>query len=252
MGILKKLIFPPRCAACRCLVPFDGAGGEQALCRDCRGEWELEKLVRCPDCRRAMIDCRCMPDMIRNAGCAGLVRLVSYDSDRPESTVNRATNNLKRIKDADAFDFFASQLLLPIQNRLDEFELDMADMTVTFCPRRRSAVREHGFDQAEQLAKSLAALGGAEFETLLLRRRFIFEREQKHLTAAERLQNAGQAVRLTKAGRQAAGKRVILIDDVVTTGATFSACADLLRLAGVQLVIGACIAVVVRKPRGVD
>ena len=243
MGILKKLIFPPRCAACRCLLPYDGAGGEQALCRDCRGEWELEKLVRCPDCRRAMIDCRCMPDMIRNAGCAGLVRLVSYDPARPESAVNRATNNLKRIKDADAFDFFASQLLLPIQNRLDEFELDMTDI----CPRRRSAVREHGFDQAEQLAQSLSKLSGAEFETLLLRRRFVFEREQKHLTAAERLQNAGRAVRLSKAGRQAALERVILIDDVVTTGATFSACADLLRHAGVQLVIGACLAVAVKK-----
>ena len=199
-----------------------------------------------------MIDCRCMPDMIRNAGCAGLVRLASYDPARPEGVVNRAVYNIKKIKDADAFDFLALQLLYPIQKRLEEFELDMAEMTVTFCPRRRSARRKYGLDQSEQLARRLAALGGAGFETLLERRRFAVDREQKRLTAAERLQNSSRAVCLTKAGQKSAGRRVILVDDVVTTGATFAACADLLRGAGVQLVIGACLAVAVKKPRGKD
>jgi predicted amidophosphoribosyltransferase len=252
VSILKKLVFPPRCVACRCLLPFDGEGGERALCLDCRAEWEIEKLTRCPDCRRAMLDCRCMPDMIRNAGCAGLVRLVSYDPARPEGAANRITHNIKRIKDSDAFDFLTAQLLMPIQKRLEEFELEITDMTVTFCPRRHSARRKYGFDQSEQLARRLATLGGAKFVALLERRHTIFDREQKRLTAAERLENTSRAVRLTRAGCQAAGERVILLDDVVTTGATFSACADLLRGAGVQLVIGACLAVAVKKPRVKD
>ncbi len=194
-----------------------------------------------------MIDCRCMPDMVKNAGCAGMLRLCAYNTSNSKGAVNSVVNNLKRIRDRDYFDFFAGQLIPPLEKMLSEFELDLSDTVVTFCPRRRSAVRDHGFDQSEELARRIAARSGARFEVLLERRPFHISREQKHLDSTGRYENSRNAVRLTLEGAEAAGERVILIDDIVTTGATISAAADLLRSAGVQLVIAACLATAVKR-----
>jgi ComF family protein len=188
-----------------------------------------------------------MPDMVRNAGCAGMVRLSGYNPANNKCAVNSVINNLKRIRDRDNFNFFAAQLILPLRKMLEEFELDLCDTVITFCPRRRSAVRGHGFDQSEELARRIAERSGARFEILLERRPFNLSREQKHLDAAGRFENSRHAVRLTPEGYDAAGERIILIDDIVTTGATISAAADLLRSAGVQFVIAACLATAVRR-----
>jgi ComF family protein len=242
MRIAGRLIFPPRCASCRELLPFDAEGGGSVLCPDCRSEWELEKLAACPICGKSMIDCRCMPEMISESGCACLVKLVSYDPARAGGAVNSIINNLKRIRDRDYFDFFASQLMMPVRKILEDFELDPCDVVITFCPRRRSVRRGIGFDQSEELARRMAELGGAEFKTLIGRRPFHFVLEQKRLNAAGRRENARRSMSIVGDGREAAGRYVILIDDIVTTGATISVCADLLRKAGAQLVFAACLA----------
>ncbi len=241
---MRKLLFPPRCAACRELLPHDGRGGEVVLCRECRGEWEMAKISSCMFCGMPMIDCRCMPEILSRAGVAGFVKLTSYDPAQGDGAVNSIVNNLKRIKNKDNFDFFASQLLPRLKNILSEFELDPSDAVVTFCPRRRSARRDYGFDQAEQLALSISNQSGARFETMLRRSLLVPSREQKYLTAKERYDNSIRALSLSaKPARSAAGYPIILVDDMVTTGATLSACAALLRSAEAPLVIAACLAV---------
>ena len=107
---LARLAFPPRCISCRELLPHDAEGGDLVICFDCRGEWEREKLRKCPLCNRAMMDCICMPDNLRNSGCASLFRLVEYDADNFFGAVNSIVNNLKRTNDIDDFEFFADLL----------------------------------------------------------------------------------------------------------------------------------------------
>ncbi len=241
---MRKLIFPPRCAACRELLTHDGLGGEVVLCRACRGEWERAKISPCSCCGLSMIDCRCMPEGLSGVGVAGFVKLTAYDPSQGDGAVNSIVNNLKRINNKDNFFFFASQLSARLRSILSEFELDPSDVFVTFCPRRRSAKRDCGFDQAEQLALLISKQSGARFEAMLRRRPFTPSREQKYLTAKERYENSIRALSLCdKAARSAAGYPIILVDDMVTTGATISACAALLRSAGAPLVIAACLAV---------
>lgn len=242
-----KLVFPPHCAACRTLLPFDGDGGEVALCLDCRAAFERAKIACCPFCGAAMLDCRCLPPSLERAGVIELIRLAEYDSSWRQDereVINRIVNNLKKTNSRDAFDFLASQLVLPLRRRLGERGVELSECVICCCPRRASAKYEHGFDQAEQLAKSIAAHSGAEYSRLLARRPFSESREQKMLTAAERYENVKDAIRPTSAAKKISGRTVLLVDDVVTTGATLAACAEILRDAGAGALFAACIAAV--------
>lgn len=96
-------------------------------------------------------------------------------------------------------------------------------------PKRK---RERGFDQAALLAAGVASLCGMELgEGWLERTRWT--EPQAHLGRRARLANIEGAFR---AGAAVAGRRVLVLDDVMTTGATLAACAHALRAAGAKAV----------------
>lgn len=240
-GYIHKLIFPPRCAACRELLPFDAEGGDSVLCPECRGEWEKEKLRKCPECGRAMIDCICMPDNLRNAGCAAIFRLTEYDADNFYGTVNSVVNNLKRSNDKDYFDFFAQQISAALRIKLEKYAIDPTEVVVTYAPRSRSARSIYGFDQSELLATNVAHYMGAELKHLIRRRFRLLDCRQKKLGVQGRELNARRALSAAKCKHDIKGKTVVVVDDVITTGATTSVCVEILRRMGVGTVFCTCI-----------
>jgi ComF family protein len=90
--------------------------------------------------------------------------------------------------------------------------------------------REREFNQAERLARRLAVAAGIPLNVRVLRR-VQPTRTQTQLTRAERTANMRRAFAL-QADQSVQGQRLILIDDVLTTGATASACARVLRAGG--------------------
>jgi competence protein ComFC len=95
-------------------------------------------------------------------------------------------------------------------------------------PLHRSRLRRRGFNQAELLARGVARKINAPVSgTLQVVRR---TRDQVELTAAGRRANVAGAFR----ARGRLRGRVLLIDDVFTTGATMSACAETLLRAGAR------------------
>lgn len=92
--------------------------------------------------------------------------------------------------------------------------------------------RERGYNQAALLARGLADLTGAPYQSNLLRRTR-YTVSQVGLNASERRDNVQGAF---QAVRQAAGRNLMLIDDVCTTGSTLEACAQALKLAGAERV----------------
>jgi predicted amidophosphoribosyltransferase len=96
-------------------------------------------------------------------------------------------------------------------------------------PPAPSRLRRRGFDPAGELAGTLAELLGAPLEPCLARRG---GRRQVGRRRAERL---GQPPRIHATGT--APRSIILVDDVLTTGATLSACAQALRAAGAARVV---------------
>jgi len=94
-------------------------------------------------------------------------------------------------------------------------------------PRRR---RERGFNQAELLAGELSAGTGLEVASgALVRRKDTAP--QAGLSAAQRRENVAGAFAVRKRA-QIADRVVVVVDDVLTTGATALACARALREGG--------------------
>lgn len=92
--------------------------------------------------------------------------------------------------------------------------------------------RERGFNQAALLAAHLAAASGLPWKPRWLSRRR-GTRPQTELTAGERRANVARAF---AASPRAGGAHVVLVDDILTTGATAAECARTLRAAGARAV----------------
>ncbi len=90
--------------------------------------------------------------------------------------------------------------------------------------------REREFNQSERLARRLSAATGIPVDDAALQR-IEPTRTQTQLTRKERAANVRSAF-ATRPGCRLNGERVVLVDDVLTTGATTSACACLLLKAG--------------------
>jgi competence protein ComFC len=90
--------------------------------------------------------------------------------------------------------------------------------------------REREFNQAEILARHLSAATKIPLNTKLLRR-VAFTMTQTRLTKQQRAANMRGAFAVRN-GVKLAGEKIVLVDDVFTTGATTSACAQALKAAG--------------------
>jgi predicted amidophosphoribosyltransferase len=107
-------------------------------------------------------------------------------------------------------------------------------LAVTWVPAHRTRTVERGFDQAELLARELAGLTALPAAPLLRRTRATAR--QSGLHGAERAANVSDAFQLRPgADRVLTGfKRVVIVDDVYTTGETLNHCASVLSEAGVD------------------
>jgi ComF family protein len=115
-------------------------------------------------------------------------------------------------------------------------------------PLHKVRERERGFNQAELLAKRLAKRLKLPHEGILLVRKR--PRPDKHLLTERERWEAVRGAFATQAGSLIDKKRVLLVDDVMTTGATLDACAKALREAGAAEV--GCVTVaraILRNPR---
>lgn len=133
-----------------------------------------------------------------------------------------AANAVHRFKYGDArylAEFFISFLELPEAWALD------AIVPVPLHKRRR---RRRGYNQSALLAEALSARTGVPVREDLLRR-IRYTKTQTALNAKRRMRNLRGAF---EASPEAKGMRLLLIDDVRTTGATLSECARALRAAG--------------------
>jgi ComF family protein len=104
------------------------------------------------------------------------------------------------------------------------------DAVLVPVPLHPKRLAERGYNQAALLAQELARVSGHECRPRLLSRARATER-QVGKARSDRLTNIVDAFRV----RQRAARRAILVDDVVTTGATVRACAQALTRGGVEL-----------------
>ena len=230
------LIFPRKCALCGEIIELYRPG---ELCEDCFALYEKRTSVRCPVCRRDAGSCVCSRLRVRNLG-ANVTALGFYKSAGDE--VGRLIYSFKREYSRDLTRFFSRSLASAVMR----FSAgNVSDAIVTFPPRSASALRKYGFDHARALARETARYLGADFARTLVRRG---GSEQKKLDAAEREKNVG-GVFEALSERAVAGRRVILVDDVATTGATLAEAARVLLASGAVDVRFAVLFLTEKKPQ---
>lgn len=104
-------------------------------------------------------------------------------------------------------------------------------------PLHRVKERERGFNQSAYLSKGISLVTGQKVEPGLLQRKR-YTSSQTRLTIDERKANVNDAFHT----RPVKGKSIILVDDVMTTGATIEACARVLKQSGASEVFAAAAA----------
>ena len=119
--------------------------------------------------------------------------------------------------------------------------------TVTWVPVSPRRLRQRGYDQARLLAESACRLW--ETKPLPLLRKTVHNPAQSGLKeAAARRANVLGAYGLRK-GVSVEGQRILLLDDIITTGATVSECARELLSAGAKEVVCGCVAAAGRESK---
>ena len=112
--------------------------------------------------------------------------------------------------------------------------------TVTWVPVSRKRLRRRGFDQAELLCRSACRLWGVTPVRLLVKETDNPPQSGLREAAARRANVLG--VYAPAPGADIAGRRVLLMDDICTTGATLRECARVLRQSGAADVVCAVVA----------
>lgn len=112
-----------------------------------------------------------------------------------------------------------------------------ADVVIPI-PLHRRKFRERGYNQAEAIARGIAEATSIPLQTNLIRRRK-FTETQTQLNLEQRKENMEDAFELNANRTNEVKKNILLVDDVITTGATIVSCAQELLNAGAASIIAA-------------
>lgn len=225
---VRELIFPSLCVICS-----EPSGGD-ALCADCLAKYAREREQKCPRCNREAALCECgnaLPGII----CSTFYTHYGQDSARVTETLLYI---LKTKRCDKLCEFFAREVSVQLMHYILKCGRSASDYTLTYIPRSCDALERYGFDHAEKVAARISRLTGIKLEKYLKR---CGGTEQKKLSAEGRFENARQSL-LAEPGKAPAGKRIILFDDIVTTGAGLSRGSEILLGAGALEVVPAVIA----------
>lgn len=238
---LLDLLFPSRCVHC-------GASGA-LLCGACAGAIHAPPAPRCDRCDRPLFGaagphCPLCAALLREAGRPALERIVfATEYAGPAGSAIRALKFRRQ-----------RRLALPLALLLADAarRAGLAPDVIVPMPLHVKRRRERGYNQAELLARPLARTLHAPLAAHALARTRATQ-PQTRLSRRDRLANVAGAFALTSptAAALLAGKRVVLVDDVTTTGATLGAAADALLAARPAAVWALAVACPMRWSDGV-
>jgi ComF family protein len=126
-----------------------------------------------------------------------------------------------------------------------EGEILAADVVVPV-PLHHDRERQRGFNQAGLISRPLARRLGLPHKSMLLMR--TRPRPNKQVLSLEERWESVRGAFATRPGSQVDNTRVLLVDDVMTTGATLDACARALLESGAKSVLGLTVARAARNP----
>lgn len=224
----------PFCVHCKQKLSKDAS----VFCPLCLSRYKNASLRNCSRCANVLSRCTCVNDYLDTHLVHRLIKVIRYVPSLEDMPQNRLIFSLKRENRADVADFCASALAEAVKASIANYK----DFVLTYVPRRSREKRKYGVDQAEILAKHLGALLKIPVLSTL---QSLAKAPQKKLSAVDRRKNALFAPRV---GMSLAGKRILLVDDIVTTGASMGSAAVTVKGMGAKEIVGVCFAIAYRDP----
>lgn len=208
------LLFPPRCALCD--------RGGVLLCDDCANTLPPADGDRCE---------RCWMPVARATVCRHCYqRPPAFASIRAAFVMDGPARRLAHELKYEGLTSLAEPMAALIATCSNATEADI----VVPVPLHRARERSRGYNQAAELAKHLSAALQLPYEARATRRTRDTAPLARTMHRDERRAIVAGAFGADR--RRVEGRRVLLVDDVVTTGATLDACASALREAGASSV----------------
>jgi len=229
---LLDLLFPPLCHICMAFIP---GAGELFICADC-----LEKItfIAAPLCSVCGVpfgtengsDHVCGACLIHRP--IHLCRSATLFGGPIQELVHRFKYG-HRVH-------LSQPLGLLVARSLAPFYDEAAPELIVPVPLHRKRLRQRGYNQSQLIGGVLEQQWQVPLELGNLRR-VRWTEPQTSLDAADRRSNVSGAFAV-RDPRRVEGKRVLLVDDVLTTGSTLRACAEPLREAGAAAIFAVTVA----------
>jgi len=227
--VVLDFIYPPVCLICQEVIREEFSNDSRiSVCYECWNNLETEEKPYCNECK---IDleisqthkCLTYLDKVYSLGLfdenfQGLIHHFKYKNKI--SLGKRLGQRLAEELQKQNLSDFA--YLIPV-------------------PLHKTRKRERGFNQSEILAQTLSSS-----LNLPLQKEILFRirntKDQTKLSEKERKRNVAGAFLIRDSQQILQGKKVILVDDVITTGATLSECAKVLKQAGAKEILAVTVA----------
>ena len=250
LGLLTKvkeemleLLFPIKCAACE--KETAEKRKNKLICTDCLKKLSPSLNFFCPLCEARTADGKLcfscnliVSDAKNNFYLDCLIYPFSY-------------RNFKIQKIIKAFKYrFIKNLEIPLGRLMTSYlekikdKVDLNDLTVIPVPLHQRKFNERGYNQSELIAKKVFEYLKLQqnieiFPNALVKNRMT--KDQAELDSEKRVSNLRNVFKCAMP-ELVSGRKILLVDDVYTTGATMAECARVLKEAGAKEVIGLTIA----------
>lgn len=206
---LLDFLYPPKCVYCHRIM-------------------ETSETTVCPRCRNALPETP-EGDLLKGEFFTACAVPLYY-----EGVVKDSLHRFKFSRRREYAETYSRQMANRLQTAAFSWDI------LTWVPVSRKRLRQRGYDQCQLLAEALAHQLDCTAVPLLRKTRHTPAQSQTG-TAEKRRANVSGAYRVINPA-DVAGKRILLIDDIVTTGATLSECARVLRFAGAAAVFCGAVA----------
>ncbi len=225
----------PTCVRCKERLVY----GEKAFCHVCSAEFNENVTRNCSRCARKLSECDCTTSYLSAHFVKRVIKCYRYNNRDEITPENALIYSLKRDNRQDVLTVAADLMEKSIRNSI----ADPENYLFINVPRRRKAILEYGIDHSALLAEELARRFGAEYVPIL---KSNAKAPQKSLETLERFKNADFAIQKEL---DLTNKKVILVDDIITSGASVSSAAMHIRSMGCKSITAATLAIAYRDEK---
>ena len=225
---LKRAFITRKCILCGDVIDYER---ETPFCDECLPEWLNNLDFMCVKCGFDCDFCTCLPERVREI--SHLSTFGVFYTPKASTPVNRIVYKMKREHNFPTIRFCAKILAKKVVKSFAKNGTSYKDFVITYPARRKKSIIKYGYDHAELLAKELSKFLRLEYVKVF---KNLGAEEQKALTKTQRFSNASGAYEIIK-GANVKNKKFLIVDDVMTSGATLNICSKMLLSEGASAVV---------------